>query len=215
MTWGEFNAAVRIHLPSHNRRQGIQPLIDSLIKAAVWDLQAGIVEYRANTKRTIKPASIRPAGLAGQASLAPNVRIVAAYAVDPADDSVRVPYSISKTADQSLRLIEGNVPANEKWLHYNSQAGVVTLCPSPKEDNSNTLLVLDAKQLDFETEDDVPFELQTAKVVGDYVSAHLARTIDHDLGMAQSFNGSYLGGKRLLRSELNGAALLPAEGKES
>lgn len=209
MTWSEFKSAVRVHLVAHGRRQGIQSLIDSLIKAASWDLQASVPFYLADTRRTVKPTAMRTVGYAAATVLPVGTRIKGAFATHLDSPGVRVSYSFAVTTSEQIAMEEGNVANTDKVLHYSPKTGTVLVTPNPKDDGSSLVLLLESKRLDFEDDDEVPFDDQAAKIISEYVMAHLSRTVDHDLAMAQSHNASYLGGKRILRSELNEAGLTP------
>jgi hypothetical protein len=208
MTWSEFNTAVRVHLVAHNRRQGIQSLIDKLIVSGLWDLQAGIPMLKSRVSRVFTPGMLVAKGLAAQGRLPVGAVIEDVFTYETDSPGDIVPYTVmSGTFNEAMNL--GAVDANAHYFYYDPATGKFLVTPSPKEDLSNLRIVFVAKQVDFENTDEVPFDDRVAEAVANYVMARLARQIDRDMAAAQSYAMSYRSDKRILFSEFNEASIVP------
>lgn len=211
MTWSEFNTAVRVHLVAHNRRQGIQTLIDSLIKAGVWDLQASIPHYAGVVKRSFASGSLRPNGFVAQGTLPSGVKVLDVYVQDGTDETLRARYNIVDSIEELSRMETGEAGAYTYRFYYDPRTGVFTVSPKPSDSGSVLKLEYSGKRLDFDNDDDVLFDEKTAEAVGNFVNARLALQVDREGGLASAFNSLYVANKRKLHSELNAAQLTPKQ----
>lgn len=208
MTWSEFNTAVRVHLVAHNRRQGIQDLIDTLIKAAVIDLQGAIQQLRDGHTTVYPPARFTTDGYAGKSYFTPGSFVTKAYARDPDDTSVQIPYRLVTEPEQRIAIVEGSVPHGERWIAVDSLKGEFRVFPNPKEDDSSVVLVWSGIKSDHEDDDETSFDDTVVLAAAEFVLARLSRVVDQDLDLARSYAGSYSMTKRRIKSDLNEASHL-------
>lgn len=213
MTWLEFNTAVRVYLVSHNRRQGIQTLIDTLIKAGVWDLQASIPFYASMTRRSIAGTSLKDNGFYASGTLPAGSQITDVYAQDATDSTLRVRFNIVTAKDEFERMQTGEAGALTHFFYYVPTTGVFFVTPSPARDGSILKIEYANKKLDYENDDDVAFDEKAAEAVSSYVNSRLAAQVDRDAGMASMYYNVYVSTKRKLYSELNGVLLTPKQDK--
>lgn len=211
MTWSEFNTAVRVHLVAHNRRQGIQTLIDALIKGGVWDLQSSIPHYAVVVKRTFAPSSLRSYDYTAQGTLPAGVKILDVYVQDATDSTLRARYNIVSSVEEVSRMETGEAGSRTYRFYYDARSGVFTVAPNPVYSASILKIEYSGKKLDYENDDDVLFDEKTAEAVGNYVNSRLSLQVDRDGGMANTFNALYVANKRKLFSELNPAQLGPRQ----
>lgn len=203
MTWQEFNDLVRVHLVAHNRRQGIQTLIDNLIKVAVWDLQAAIPGLSREVRRTLRSENFRTVGYLGVATLPVQQIVLSAMTVNPDDPDEQYAYDFSKTEAEINAIERGLVESTGKWASYNPVTGSFTAAPNPRLDGSSVRVLMMGKRLDFDPSDDVVFDEKVAEAVADYVLTTLSRTVDGDPQAAMMYENAYTRKKRLLFSEWN------------
>lgn len=208
MTWSEFNTAVRVHLVAHNRRQGIQDLIDALIKAATIDLQGAIRQLRVGHTTVYPPSRFTTDGYAGKSYFTPNAFVTQAFARNPDDTSEQYPYRLVTEPDQRIAIAEGSVPHGERWIAVDSVKGEFRVFPNPREDDSSVVLVWTGIKSDYEDDDDVPFDDTVVLATAEFVQARLSRVVDQDLDLARSYAGSYTLTKRRIKSDLNEASHL-------
>lgn len=217
MKWLDFNTAVRVYLPSHNRRQGIQPLINALITAGTWDLCAAVPQLRSTATREILPADFTASGSGYSAltSIDAQSRILDVYCYHPDEPDEHFPFEIATTALDDSKMETGRVSMTPRFLHYTPKSGVIRVTPSPIEDGTTLVVEFDNARIDYEDTDDVPFDEKCAEAVAYFVAMRLAVQVDHSLEQAATFRALYIDNKRKLRSELNPALLVPVQTKEA
>lgn len=208
MTWSEFNSLVRVHLVAHNRRQGIQTLVDTLIKASAWDLQASVPSYVAPVRRVFPATALRVRGYAAGGSLPVGARVLHVYLEDPATKD-QTPLSVVSDTGQLVAMESGATGAKETLFLYNPGAGAFFVSPSPRDNGAQVVVTFQSKLTNFENDDEVPFDEPAAEAVGHFVNARLALQVDKDLAAAQMYAGAYAVLKRKLHSERNAALLNP------
>ena len=213
MTWLEFNTAVRVHLVSHNRRQGIQPLIDTLIKAAVWDLQASIPFYVSMTRRSIAGSSLKNNGFYASGTLPAGSKISDVYVQDVTDGTLRARFNIITDKVEFERMQTGEAGALTHFFYYVPTTGVFFISPNPVLNGSILKIEYANKKLDYENDDDVLFDEKAAEAVSSYVNARLSAQVDRDAGVAGMHQNIYVANKRKLYSELNDVLLVPKQDK--
>lgn len=211
MTWSEFNTSVRVHLVAHNRRQGIQTLIDSLIKAGVWDIQASIAHYVPVIRRTFSPTSLRDLGYVAKGIIPPGSRILDVFVENGSDNTQRARYNIVNNLEEFSRMETGEAGAQTYRFHYDPRTGEFFVDPKPADSGSVLKVTYSGKKLDYESDDDVPFDEKAVEAVGNFVNARLALQVDRDLPAANTFNALYVANKRKLHSELNPGLLTPRQ----
>lgn len=211
MTWSEFNTAVRVHTVAHNRRQGVQSLIDALIKASVWDLQSTVEFFPQRATRKFAPSVLRTDGNSAMGSLTPGSRVLSVYKYDTPDTDNRVTFDIVTDPAVLTAMVTGTIDGGRDFFHYDSKTGIFHVTPKPQDDGGTVVIEFEGKQLDYEDEDDVPFDEKSAEAVAMYVLARVALQVDKDPAGHQVYDALYRQQKRKLHSELNPALLTPSE----
>lgn len=210
MTWDEFNTAVRVHTVTHNRRQGVQDMIDSLIKSGAWDLQDTIPFYADAVTRTVTPGDLTASGdYAATGTLSPGSRVLSVYAVDPEDSNGKASFEILTMPKDFVRLQSGLEAGSRHLFYYDSKTGAFYVTPSPIEDESNLEISFTAAKIDFEDDDDVPFDHRAAEAVGYMINSRMSLNVDKDPQTAAYYEKLYVQTKRKLFSHLNPALLTP------
>jgi len=205
MTWSEFNTAVRVLLLQHNRRQGIQSMIDVLIKAAVVDLQETVPALRDGHTTVYTPSRFVTDGFAGRSNYQVGATIVAAYARDPNDHTVMYDFELATSHEALREMTSGSLSLELRRMAIDPVRGHIRVVPNPVEDTSEVVLVWNGKKTDFESDDDVPFDDQAVHATAEFVLARLSRSVDGDPELARSYAGSYSTLKRRIKSAANAA----------
>lgn len=213
MTWAEFNTAVRVFLPSHNRRQGIQTMIDALIKAAVWDLEATVPYYESRTTRTIAPGDFTADGSAAVAELPSGARIIHVHRQDPDDAETFAHFDVVTEREEFEAMLAGTIDGRRHFCYYDTHTGEFFVTPSPIDDNASVIVEFEAKKTDYLNADVVVLDDRAAEMVSYYVLARLALQVDKDPGSAQSYESHFVKTKRKLYSERNPALLTPVDNR--
>lgn len=199
MTWGQFKTLIRVYLPSHGRREGIQVLLDQYIKAATIDLLETIDALRGDVKRTLKTANFTTDGAAGRAHIPAGAVLLTAVNRDPEDVSRVYEYRFAESEDERRRMIDGLTISGQRWISLDPATGTIRVVPNPKEDGSEVVVTWrNATCADFEDDDEVSFGEREAEAVSEFVLARLARLVDNDIQMADRHAASYVRLKRLL-----------------
>lgn len=209
MTWAEFNTQVRVFLTTHNRRQGIQAMIDSLIKAAAIDLQTAIPALKVNPTVIMPPSRFVTVSFCGKVRYPVGSKIIALYARDPDDHSKMYDFTVLTTQSGKRDIMEGNFRTGERRAFFES--GELFVTPNPKDDGSEVVLEYAGVRADFEKDDEVKFNDVCVLAAGEFVMARLARAVDSDVALAQSYAGSYASLKRRIKSEANDAASIKSQ----
>ena len=201
MTWLEFNTLVRVHLVNHNRRQGIQTLIDTLIKAAVLDLQSAIPELRLNQTSKFTSATLLEQDTVSIGSLCPGSKPRRVFVREIADPSNTddVVFFDERHAD---KLDTGAVAQSPRLFIYNPVTGMFKLSPALSLDSSELVIIWDGSRSDFVNTDEVGFDSTVAEVVSEYVLRKLSLDVDRDVQMAAIHQQQYVAGKRSLLSDI-------------
>ncbi len=203
MTFADFKTLVRVYLPIHSRREGIQTLIDQYIKAGLIDLQRAVPTLRENHVSVYTPAYFTTDGFTGRAVYPVGAAISHAAARNPADRSQIFEFRFANTQAEKDNMVQGLVPADQRWISLDAPAGILRVTPNPKQDGSEVVLVWSGTKIDFEATDETPFDEATAEAISEFVLARLARTVDDDLAAAQSYNATYVRLKRALFTQAN------------
>jgi hypothetical protein len=208
MTWAEFNTAVRVHLTTHNRRQGIQTHIDTLIKAGVGDLQSAVVSLRTGHSTGYPPSDFTADGYAGLATCPAGHVISRAYARDVGDTVPLYDFDIVNSLTDERNMVSGDVADGVALIAIRSNRGEFRVVPNPQEYGAEVVLVSNGKKTDFADADAVPvsWDESVVQATADFVLARLSRTVG-DLDLADSYSRSYLVGKRRIKSDRNEADL--------
>lgn len=204
MIWSEFKTAVRVHLPAHNRRQGIQTLIDTLIVAGSVDLQQAVSFYRTGHSDIYDISDLAVDGHATSGTL-PAGKIERARIV-----KFDTTQSLLLTGIYlGLKQVGWEEYLRMRGGEYEFSAGKIAVDPVRRRfafvpglnDESRLVIDWNGVKIDFADADPVPFDEAFVQAVGEYVLARLARDIDHDLAAYDMLMRSFRRLKRLLASE--------------
>lgn len=205
MTWVEFNNAVRDLLPQHNRRQGIQPMLDRAIAGAVIDLQRHIPELQRRHRDVVAYDDLFFDGDAQYGDLPPG-RVIAFRLLrfnvqeDEYEASTFMtlrPVPWTDVESMKAGCIAGYLVAT------NAQLGRYYISRPLDEDVSLVVEWSGLKQT-FNDDDIVVFEEGMIETVANYVRWKLAGPVDHDMGLVASESEQYRRGRRSIFGELHG-----------
>ena len=212
MTWAEFKAAVRVYLTVDGNRLNVQDYVDRLILSTVIDIQSFIPYYRVHSSAvyskngTIKDSEpLADDQKCSSGALEGDVRITDAYFVDaeadyewqddlsePSDsncDCYRVPLTTwpwGNRHDLLCGMADGNhamsIPPNG-----------INFLVFPQVTSTDKLeIFFQTIKRSFQNTDVVPFgDEEVVQAVAENVKAKLAREIDQDLQMYNSYYGAY------------------------
>ncbi len=209
MTWRDFKDLVLSFMPVHSRREGIRVLINQYIRAAVADLQLVIPAIQPKTTRVLTPAHFVASGLAARARLPAGVTINDVFSRDSDEPAARIEHRVADSPSE-LYLILNAVPHEGiRWVHFDAPLGVLTVAPSPIESNYEVVVSWHGGVGSYDDSDDVPFTERHAEAVSEFVLSRLARSVEKDLALSQSHEGSYRWLKRLIYLRHKEEAVLP------
>lgn len=201
MTWAEFNDQVRVYLSVHNRRQGVQPLIDQWIRAGAVDLQTYIEYFRSTHVDILEESELTPSGYAHRGDLPdgePLLFRVYETAVEDGDTPG------CKYADLNLvpwpriaQMICGEVEECPRVVALDPRGKSYVVAPALTATERLRVDWAGIKQ-SFTDDDVVAFDESSALAVSEYVMARLCRTVDRDLNLAMSYDQSYARERRKL-----------------
>lgn len=226
LTWSAFLERVKTFMPLVRNRLGLQDVdgqpgyISSMIKLAVLDLQEYIAAYRVAHETLYYPDDFVTEGTASIGVLPPgailrelwffNLEKGVRYGMAREDWLARF-----KMVNQVTNLYDNQGrfavdPAGYKFMIYPRSLGSLLVS-----------VQWDGKKQDFKDDELVPFTLETAIAVADFVKSKVAREFEKDLKSADSFMGDYLLKRRQLfvgereRVWMRGAASTPAKANAS
>lgn len=208
MNWSDFNALVRVHLHTHNRRQGIQTLIDTLVHAAILDLQGSIPEFRVRETTVFESSDLTVSGEAQTGSISPGRKIVRAYARLASDHTETDEFEFYD-GRLSDRQDNGVVLQSPRLFSYSPVTGAFRITPALSDDSSELVLIHEGPSFTISESAEVPFDEQVAEVVADYVLTKLSMDVDRDMQAAQAHRQLYSAGKRRLLADLRENQLPP------
>lgn len=204
MTWVDFNTETRLYLTIHNRRQGIQSLIDTLIKSAAIDLQTTVESLQVFHKDTLSSNDVTEDGFATYGDLpAGQIRAARLVSYDPDTTDIN--------EDKYLFLEQ---VSHKNWLEWASGfaedgKGLIFIDAARRQFAFTPQLGTDAKlilewegvKMEFDDADETPFDARCALAASNYVLAHLTRTIDNDPAGAVAYEKGYARTKRTIYSD--------------
>lgn len=211
MTWKEFNDAVRKYLVGHNRRHGIQDLIDQLILVGVWELEETVPFYRRPFTRTFTGSSLREFGYAATATLPAGAKVEDVYAHAEDDTNDRTKFKILTTLTELQEIESGVAPSGVPYFYFDAETGRFYVAPKPEDNGMTVKVQLSGEKFDYEDTDDVVLDEKAAEAVGNFVNMRLSLQVDNDSQRAATFRSLWISSKRRLRSATNPALLVPKD----
>ena len=196
-------------MPEHNRRHGIQTLIDRLMRAAVADLQRLIPYYQTDHVDLVSAATLTARGYCS-AGVFPEgevnaVRVIKLNGATPDYANFRelteLPWASRWDA------IAGSLAYPTSGILIDPRVREYLVLPALTSTEVLEISWLGIKR-DFADAEETPFDEDEADAVADYVKARIARQIDNDLQMAGSYENSYRSARKALYLRYQGRAYI-------
>lgn len=213
-TWSEFVAAINALLPIDSNRMGSVPALIALwTRVAVIELQNYIGLYRKGHETLFLASDFTLEGFACRAAMPPQAHIQDAFFVvydapcghppTPPAQAVksscqRYPLSAFDWANR-MALVHGKVATNGgvAVISIDPQANTFYVYPGIKDCQAVSVF-WEGLKVEFQDDDQTPFDEQMTMVVADYVKARISREVDKDLPLHESYYDSYTKGRTLL-----------------
>lgn len=206
-TWSEFMNEVRGLMPMDSQRLGLQDATNGTagyltrtFRQAVIDLQKYIPAYRKNHETLYFPQDFAEEGLASVGSAPPNAMLKEFWMVR-AETSERYPIVAFPYA-RRFELVAGYEQLSDQQGRVAVEEGGEKFYIYPMvKDGLMVSLQWDAigttnVKLDFNNDEQVPFNELAVQAVANFAKAEVAREVDKDLQIAQSYMGSYLSNRK-------------------
>lgn len=205
MTWSDFITAVRTFLPvdagRFNVGTGATNYIDSMITQAVIEIQSTIEFYRANQETAYQATDLSIEGMASVGTLPDGCMPDSAWMVKIGSPCVRQPmwdYDWQNRHD----LVCGACRVRGRQYSISIDPKGQLFYAFPQVDATHQIsLYWDGLKTSFSGSDSVPFGEAEALVVADFVKARISREVDKDIALAQSYQATYMAGKRRLLAD--------------
>lgn len=200
MTWESYTAEVRTHLLQYNRMQGVQSLIDLLIRTATADLQRALPWFQTGNETLFVFGQLTQVGYAQRGVLPQGADF--RFSVSNADGDEADLAEVSW--DSFDTYVSGDEFSEDRVFAVKAQSHQFMICPG-LEDGETLKLRFDGVKYDYTNPDTVPFTSLYAEAVSHAVLAELSRRVDNDQNGYQSFMRSYGRLKAKLVADGNGA----------
>lgn len=230
MTWIDFSTLVRTYLHVHNRRQGVQTLIDTLIQAAMLDLQSSIPEVRFRTTTVFSVPDLSNAfvstdggffftfgapstpadstAYAQTGSLPRNSKVVRVYARKADDHTQTDDYEFYDIRNID-KMQTGSVAQNPRLFVHDPVNARFFITPKLDDDGSELVVIHEGVKYEFSAEDEISLPADAAMTVSHFVLTKLTMDVDRDPQTASAHRQMYLAGKRRLLSDIRESQLPP------
>lgn len=194
-TWQEFCDGVKGLLTVDANRRGAEAFTTGMIRQGAIDLQDFIPAYRAGHEAIYLPADFVAQGNACIGTMPPQAQTQDVWLCN-LDTGLRVPVKDISWLDR-MQMVGGQAPLND-------QNGRVAFSPNGEQFYIYPVvmppwcvsLFWDGLKLDFKDNELVPFDEGAVMAVAEFVKGKLAREVDRDLTMYQSYfhplQGSYM-----------------------
>lgn len=204
MKWREFKEAVYDLITVDASRIGVEAFIDRQIGLAVGDLQHYIEAYRQGHETTFDVEDATDEGFASTVNLPDGIYLREAYHVKVGNSCVsRVlsKYPYSNRRDLVCGVV--GIGCSGGNFQFAIDPGITKMWIYPRlVDGYRVVLVWDGKKFVFDDEDIVPFDLQAALAVAEWVKAKIAREVDRDVKLAASYMADYTAGRSRIYREV-------------
>jgi len=201
MNWKTFVTRVEQSITVDGGRDGIDGFRSTLVRAAVLDLQHYIPKFREGHINTLDPSKdVREEGSAGKIESPPGI-IRELWFLDP-DDTSDCTYRRHRFDFIAWKfrhdLFRGCVDSGfyKATIDVDSFKDVYVF-PLPTDDQRIEIR-WDGRKAEFQDLDPLPWGEDAVLCAAEYVKARIAREVDHDLQLANSYSQSH----RQLRSQL-------------
>ena len=209
MTWLSFRNEVRAVLTVDADRMGVEALIDKQTRAAVLDLLEKVPRYRSGFSTVVQPEDLIAEGSVSQGALPSGAWMKEAFILRSKDhpalptgaDVVRHPCLDDIAWEHRFLLINGLVAVNDDNGRLCIAPNGVDFYVYPRlpddgepdaEGRYHCLqLFYDTDALAFGDNDATPFDERMVLCVADYVKGEIARHVEKNEGMYDSFMKSF------------------------
>lgn len=206
-TWSQFAAAVMGLLPIDSQRIGpTAGYIAQLLRLGVIELQNYIPAYRKDHETLYQASDFVGEGFASRAALPPQAQPKDAFLVyyetnadkTPKSKCVRFPLDNYPWHDR-MHLVHGHVAVNDGRgkICFDSHGETFYIYP-PLRDGQNVSLFWDGMKINFQPDEQTPFDEQMTLVVADFLKMRLSREVDKDLPLKADYEQDYMKGRSLL-----------------
>jgi hypothetical protein len=198
--WSEFTEDVMAYLPVDKDRVGAEEYIQRLLTQGVLDLQFHIVAYRKLHETIYTPSDFSVQGCAAKATLPPGAVVRDAWL-----------FHIDSQTTLGLWDFEW---ARRNELIYGTQL-VPRICIAPDTHTFHVYpipsagwlvsLWWDGMKSEFQPEEELPFPKEDKRVsmaVAEFIKGKLAREVQKDMGLYESFFHPRLGSYSVARRDL-------------
>lgn len=206
-TWSQFVAAVLGLLPRDSQRIGpVQPYITQMIRQAVIDLEDRIPALKMGHETIYQASDFVGEGYASRATLPPQATPRDAFLVyydldanhQPKPHCRRFPLEDFGWKNR-MALVHSKVAVNDGrgLICFDPRGETFYVYPCPR-DTQQVSLFWDGRKINFQDNEQTPFDEQMTLVVADFCKSRLSREVDNDLMMADSYSLSYRQGRQIL-----------------
>lgn len=194
-TWAQFQAKVRENLTVNANRQGAQTFITNALRAGVISLQDYIHGYRIGHETVYHANDFVTEGYASRATLPPEAQLRDIFLINTAHDR-RHPLNAFDWSDR-FSLVNGKVGVNSGHGCVSIDPHGYTFYVYPEVKDCWVVSAnWDGLKLEFQDEEQTPFDEAMTLVVAEYVQAKLAREVNRDVALHNSYMKSYEVGRR-------------------
>lgn len=193
MTYLEFKTAVKVLLTVDANRLGAESYVDQMIRQAVLDVQYFVPFYQLDHATTYAPADMTSQGLASVGTLPGGAKLEDAWFVQTNEECCRFPmfpYPWEKRYDLVCGSVCSSVCYEPYFLAIDPKGNNFYAYPA-LSDGYELVIYWDGLRLEFVDGDTVPFDEAMVMAVAEFVSAKVARRVNHDLVEHDSYMKSY------------------------
>lgn len=215
-TWAEFKSEVTGLMPQDAQRLGLEDYLPRLMRLAVIDLQDFIPAYRNRHEIIYHAQDFATDGAAGVGVLPPSAQLRDCWMFDTATKRrfavIGFPWERRfELAKSEITELEDLIVPTAASLAAAETAGAVTAAAGnrvgllavdpqgaqfylyPKIEGSFLLSVhWDGRKVDFQEDEQVPFDQDAAQAVADYCKAKIALEVDREQQRHNSFMSEYV-----------------------
>jgi hypothetical protein len=194
-TWATFQAKVRENITVNASRQNVQTFVTNTLRAAVISLQDYIPAYRKGHETVYHASDFVTEGYASKAVLPPQAQVQDAFLIDTSCDK-RFPLAAFPWKDR-FNLVNNHTSVNDGHGRIAIDPYAYTYFVYPEVKDCWVVSVnWDGLKLEFEDDEATPFDEPMALVVAEFIQAKIAREVNRDVALHNSYMQSFERGRR-------------------
>lgn len=170
--------------------QALGQRVDGEMRAAAIDLQTYVTAFTAGHTGTFEEADMEQDGSASAAWLPDNLRLRAARLIDETRDGLETPCVATAWEERIEKLVRSLDRAARVAVDPKGRRFMVS--PALVADSLSLVLEFEGVKLDFEDEDCVPFDEDSAQAAAAYVNAALAQEWGEAIAQAAVWRQTYI-----------------------